>query len=186
MTETEKSFQRFNLVPNVWSKAPLTPLGVTYHSELDYGNKLTPTEVKSIPTIVWDAQPEDFYTLIFTDPDAPSRENPERRENLHWLVVNIPGNQLEKGETIVEYIGSGPPKGSGSHRYVYLIFKQPNRIECDFPKISNTSREGRSHFSTSQFAEKYKLGKPVFGNFYQAEWDEYVPLLHKQTGFTSN
>ena len=29
----------------------------------------------------------------------------------HWLVVNIPNNDIGSGETISEYVGSGPPKG---------------------------------------------------------------------------
>lgn len=51
--------------------------------------------------------------FLHLDPDAPSRENPEFREILHWLVVNIPGNEVNKGKVITEYIGSGPPQGSG-------------------------------------------------------------------------
>ena len=34
----------------------------------------------------------------------------EFSEFLHWLVVNIPNNDIGSGETISEYIGSGPPK----------------------------------------------------------------------------
>ena len=29
----------------------------------------------------------------------------------HWLVVNIPNNDISSGETLSEYVGSGPPKG---------------------------------------------------------------------------
>ena len=29
----------------------------------------------------------------------------------HWLVVNIPNNDIGSGETLSEYVGSGPPKG---------------------------------------------------------------------------
>lgn len=29
----------------------------------------------------------------------------------HWLVVNIPQNDVAKGEVLSEYVGSGPPKG---------------------------------------------------------------------------
>ena len=36
--------------------------------------------------------------LIVTDPDAPSRAEPSIREVLHWLVVNVPGNDINKGE----------------------------------------------------------------------------------------
>jgi phosphatidylethanolamine-binding protein (PEBP) family uncharacterized protein len=39
-----------------------------------------------------------LITLFVTDPDAPSRAEPSKREVLHWLVVNIPGNEIKKGE----------------------------------------------------------------------------------------
>ena len=54
------------------------------------------------------------------DPDAPSRADPKFREWRHWLVVNIPGSDVAKGEEVAAYIGSGPPEGTGLHRYVYL------------------------------------------------------------------
>ena len=60
-------------------------------------------------------------TLIFpTDPDAPSRKDPKYREWRHWLVVNIPGGDVSKGEVCAEYVGAGPPKGTGLHRYIVL------------------------------------------------------------------
>ena len=39
-----------------------------------------------------------FIPLFLVDPDAPSRAEPSKREVLHWLVVNIPGNEIKKGE----------------------------------------------------------------------------------------
>ena len=54
--------------------------------------------MKDEPRVHWDADPNSFYTLIMTDPDAPSRENPKMREWHHWLVVNIPGNKVAEGE----------------------------------------------------------------------------------------
>lgn len=59
-------------------------------------------------------------TCLITDPDAPSRADPTWREWRHWLVGNIPGTDISKGEVLSEYIGAGPPKGTGLHRYVFL------------------------------------------------------------------
>jgi phosphatidylethanolamine-binding protein (PEBP) family uncharacterized protein len=42
-----------------------------------------------------------------TDPDAPSRENPEYREWHHFLVGNIKGNDISTGEVLSQYVGSG-------------------------------------------------------------------------------
>lgn len=81
-----------------------------------------------------------------------------------------------------EYVGSAPPKDSGLHRYVFLSYKQPEKLKFDEPYRSNTNGN-RSMFSTERFVTKYNLGKPVAGNFFQAEYDDYVPIAHKKLGF---
>ena len=75
--------------------------------------------MKDEPVISWNADSNSFYTVILSDPDAPSRATPAMREICHW-VVNIPGNQISKGELKVGYIGSGAPQGTGLHRWVSL------------------------------------------------------------------
>jgi phosphatidylethanolamine-binding protein (PEBP) family uncharacterized protein len=158
---------------------------VTYENQLkvDLGNELTPTQVQRPPvTLNWAADDNAFYTLIMTDPDAPSRAKPDKREWHHWLVVNIPGKNVEQGQTLAEYVGSGPPKGSGLHRYVYLVYRQPSRLEFSVPTLSNRSAEGRANFHAHKFATDHKMEGPVAGNFYQAQWDDYVPKLYEQLG----
>lgn len=148
--------------------------------EVTEGNELTPTQVKNIPKIEWPTEPNTLYTVLLTDPDAPSRKQPTFREWHHWLVVNIPGTDIDKGDVISDYVGSGPPKDSGLHRYVFLVFKQPKKLSCTEPRIPKTSGKDRGKFSTAKFVEKYKLGDPVAGNLFQAQYDDYVPKLYKQ------
>lgn len=95
---------------------------------VELGNELTPTQVKDIPNVTYKADDNAFYTLIMTDPDAPSRQNPKFREWRHWTVVNIPGNNVADGETLFEYIGAGPPQDTGLHRYVFLLYKQTGKL----------------------------------------------------------
>lgn len=148
--------------------------------KLETAVEYTPTQVKDEPQVVWEAEEGSYYTLIMTDPDAPSRTDPKFREYRHWLVANIPGNQVSEGEVVAAYVGSGPPKGTGLHRYVFLVYKQPGKLTFDEPHVNKNSSQDRPKFRAAKFAEKYKLGNPIAGNFYQAKWDDYVPLLHKQ------
>lgn len=142
--------------------------------------EFTPTQVKEKPAVEWSAEPNDYYTLIMTDPDAPSRADPKFREFKHWVVVNIPGNDVAGGEALTDFVGSGPPKDTGLHRYVFLLYKQPGKLQFDGPRISNKSRNTRPKFHAARFAEHHQLGNPVAGTFYQAQYDDYVPILHKQ------
>lgn len=92
------------------------------------GKELTPTQVKDAPTVTWEAEKGAFFTLLMVDPDAPSRQNQTFGDVRHWLVMNIPEASVESGEHLFEYRGSGPPKDTGLHRYIFLVFKQPNGI----------------------------------------------------------
>ena len=87
---------------------------------------------------------------------------------------------MSKGDVLSEYIGSGPPKDSGLHRYVFLLYQQPGKLTFDEKRLTNRSGSNRATFSISKFAKKYKLGDPIAGNMYQAQYDDYVPILYKQ------
>ncbi|CAL8143639.1 unnamed protein product [Orchesella dallaii] len=169
------------VVPDVLDAVPKAVLGLKYGTiEVKLGNMLTPTQVKTPPTVTWNADSNKFYLLCMTEPDAPSRKDHSIAEWHHWLVGNIPGTDISKGETLSEYIGSGPAQGGGANRYVFLLYEQPGKLTFDEKHLTNRSAEGRAKFSARNFAKKYKLGEPIAGNFYQAEWDDYVPTVYKQ------
>uniref|UniRef100_A0A023EJM6 Putative secreted protein n=1 Tax=Aedes albopictus TaxID=7160 RepID=A0A023EJM6_AEDAL len=175
-----KSFTENEIVPDVIKRAPGVLVKVTYPSgaEVNLGNELTPTQVKDEPTVSWKADPDALYTLVMTDPDAPTRATPKMREWKHWVVINVPGSDVAAGETVAEYIGSAPPENSGLHRYVFLVYKQSRgRMRWSEPKLSNRN-PNRAKFHVNEFAEKYHLGSPVAGNFYQATYDDYVPQVY--------
>jgi len=159
------------IVPDVIDVLPTDIMEVKYGDlQVNNGNELTPSQVKEAPTsISWPTEDGSLYTLLMTDPDAPSREKPKFREWHHWLVVNIPGCVVNKGEVQLKYVGSGPPKGTKLHRYVFLAYKQPSRISysdtvvCTKPGLERASRKARD------LAATYNLGKPVAGNYFQAE-----------------
>jgi phosphatidylethanolamine-binding protein (PEBP) family uncharacterized protein len=179
-----EAFKNDGVVPDVADEVPPAQLQLKYGSiEVKPGMILTPTQVKDPPTVEWDADPNAFYTLIMNDPDAPSRKNPKAGEWHHWMVGNIPGADLSNGEVLSAYIGSGPPPNTGLHRYVFLLYKQASKQDFEgLPRLSNTSGERRNNQKARQTAKDFQLGKPIAGNFFQAEYDNYVPLLYKQLG----
>ncbi|XP_018790289.1 PREDICTED: protein D2-like [Bactrocera latifrons] len=111
----------------------------------------------SLEGLVWDVEDNALYTLFMVDPDSINREF------LRWQVINIAGNKIAEDQTIAEYRGSGPPEGSFLHRYVFLVFKQPGKIQS---RVRTKTRDN--------------LGEPFAGNFYHAQYDEYVRILKSQ------
>ena len=57
-----------------------------------------------------------------TNPDGHFTD--ENSEYLHWMIANIPGNSMESGQTIAEYLQPFPAYGTGYHRYIFVLYKQ--------------------------------------------------------------
>lgn len=178
----EEKFKASQIVPDMIPKAPQVQLDVEFEcGNTTLGNKFTPLQVRNRPYVAYDnAKDSEFYTLIMSDLDAPSKTDPHDREWQHWLVTNIAGNQLGKGTFLTAFFPSAPAKGTGEHRYVLLWYKQPGKIDFQgYVKLGTFQMNGREKFSTRKFAEKYKLGDPVAGNFYVASWDDSIVELEK-------
>lgn len=183
MTDIQSAFKKHGIIPDVLTTPPSELITIQYPGgvKVEIGKELTPTQVKDRPTVKWASKDTEYYTLAMVDPDAPSRENPKFREWHHWLIGNIYGGDINKGEVLSDYIGSGPPKGTGLHRYVFLVYKQQEK--CNFsniPKLPNNSGDKRGKFSIGKFAQQFKLGPPIAGNFFVAKYDDYVPKLYAQ------
>ncbi|KAK4337162.1 hypothetical protein RND71_043478 [Anisodus tanguticus] len=102
---------------------------VTFDSgvEANLGEELTPTQVKNEPKIDWAADSNTLYTVVMTDPDAPSRIKPIKGEWRHWLIINVKGKDLSTGKTISEYVGAGPPPATDLHRYARsMVVREPD------------------------------------------------------------
>ena len=88
------------------------------NKEVTNGEFISPQSAQTKPIIEYQAPPDAIYTLIMNDPDAPSGNH------LHWIIINIPGNNINEGNTLLEYMGPAPPNGSGYHNYIFLLIEQ--------------------------------------------------------------
>ena len=86
-------------------------LKVTFPSgaKANLGNVLQTSQVQGVPHVTWDAEEGYYYTLVFYNPDAPSRDNFFAREVRLWLVFNIPGNKVDEGDLVEEYVPACKP-----------------------------------------------------------------------------
>ncbi|KAL5545011.1 hypothetical protein UlMin_008795 [Ulmus minor] len=105
---------------------------------------------------------KELFTLIMTDPDAPSPSEPSMREFVQWIVVDIPGGKdPSKGREILSYYAPTPKVGI--HRYALVLFKQKEALgEVEKP-------EKRANFRTRIFAETHGLGLPVATTYFNAQ-----------------
>jgi phosphatidylethanolamine-binding protein (PEBP) family uncharacterized protein len=110
--------------------------------------------VQSKPNIKFNVPAGKYYTILMVDPDAPSKNHPDNKYWLHWMVVN-------NYNTIVDFKPSTPSPGTGEHRYYIWLLEQQQEI-----KVPNTY--SRQKFPVKQFIGNYKL-KPIAGVMYKTE-----------------
>lgn len=139
----------------VGNMAGRVPLSVVYHgSPITDGAELTKAQAAHAPRVTFEGASAKLTTLLLVDPDAPSPENPVMAQWLHWLVVNIPGGDVSKGDTVTPYAGPTPPKGV--HRYIFMLCEQPDGVRLPTAHIDQ-----RARFDASKWAAEHKLSHPV-------------------------
>jgi hypothetical protein len=109
---------------------------------------------RNAPDVHYEADPESYYTLIMYDISAPYPEDAHNSPFLHYLVNNIPGNQVEKGHQEIAYLAPNPPRDSDIHTYVVEIYKQEGRNRP-------TTRRQRNNFQLYDYTNQNRL-TPVY------------------------
>lgn len=172
-----------NVVPHMMEFVPNETLEVTYEDiKVKTGWAFAPLLMKNMPRLNWKADPNSLYLLVFTDPDFPSTSTAHCGELMHWFVSNIPGLQIEKGDTYIEYLGPVPLEKSGLHRYVYQIYKQQRKMIFPYPHVNARQIHYRRCFRSMEFSTKYKLGNPVATNIFLADYDGHTFPITKLLG----
>ncbi|XP_064482776.1 protein D1-like isoform X2 [Ornithodoros turicata] len=124
------NFTTDGVIPDVITRAPARVLRYSYDARvISLGEKLSVQETSRQPQVdlSWTCA---LTSLLMVDPDAPSRVNPTERFWRHWFVVNIPPKcGVLSGDVITSYAGPDPPKGTGHHRYVFLVYSQNASID---------------------------------------------------------
>ncbi|KAF8978145.1 hypothetical protein BGZ46_006780 [Entomortierella lignicola] len=173
---TQGALTKDGIIPDVIdSFTPKTLLAISYGDgkEVALGNTLPVKETQHTPQVSFQPEsPNDKYTLIMTDPDAPSRKDPKMREYRHWIVSNLSGSSdfqaadVSQGTVITPYMGPAPPSGTGPHRYIFLLYKQTS--STDISALSSSLSDDRPGFKAQQFTSQAGL-ELVGANYYFAE-----------------
>lgn len=119
------------------------------------------------------------YTLVFTDPDAPTRAEPIYRQFRHWVITGLKlaaptshvadnAPALKPKAATTPFRSPGPRPNSGTHRYTFLLFQEPPGAEFTVPhgaKEHGATLEERRSWDAVKFGEEYEL-KLVGANFF--------------------
>uniref|UniRef100_A0A8D0DD77 Large ribosomal subunit protein mL38 n=1 Tax=Sander lucioperca TaxID=283035 RepID=A0A8D0DD77_SANLU len=141
--------------------------------QVHYGNRLTPTEAVSVPQISFDSEEGSLWTLLLT---CPVFLTTTTSNDPCFCSGNIPGGAVQAGEELCHYLPPFPARGTGFHRYIYVLFKQEGHINFqeDVRPSPCHSLVDRS-FKTMEFYRKHQDNMTPAGlAFFQCQWDESV------------
>ncbi|CAH1399405.1 unnamed protein product [Nezara viridula] len=96
------------------------------------------------------------YSVFILDPDAP--DHPNGTYYLHMLQANVKGEDLKEGNfmrsmTIAPYVGPQPPKETGLHRYMFVIYQHCRSLDI-LPSMEIPSR---IRFDLAKFLESIQV-----------------------------
>ncbi|XP_075033909.1 large ribosomal subunit protein mL38 [Mixophyes fleayi] len=175
--------EHYGVYKDLFGEATFVPrlaLRVQYNTGEDtvmpiyYGNVVTPSETALAPEVMFEAEEGSLWTLLLTNPDGHLRETD--CEYVHWLVGNIPGNQVLSGDEVCHYFPTFPAKGTGYHRHIFILFKQEERIDFREELRPNPCHSLKLRtFKTLDFYRKYQDKMTPAGlAFFQCKWDDSV------------
>jgi len=166
--EVRQELKKAEIIPTVINDfLPTIILKISWPSNntAELGNTIKPDDLQNTPKIELQDDPASStnqmsskmkYTIALTDPDAPSRDNPEWSEMCHWIATGVSVSSSSSSEEvyptkslkdIIEYKPPGPPPKTGKHRYVFVAFAPFNGTT---KKLQLTKPEDRQHWGTGK------------------------------------
>ena len=115
---TDVRLKKAEIIPTVIDTFdPLLTVTVSWSdAEADYGNTINPSKTKkqpkikfvdSLPSIWSDKDEMPQLTIAMSDPDAPSRDNPEWSEICHWIATDVslttPDDDEDEDEGVLKH-----------------------------------------------------------------------------------
>ncbi|PVH98117.1 phosphatidylethanolamine-binding protein [Periconia macrospinosa] len=101
------------------------------------------------------------YTFILIDPDAPTPDDPKFAYWRHWVVSSISGSGhdvAKNGQVLTEYLGPGPKDDSKPHRYLFLLYREPEYLKgLTKEDVGGEEFVQRRSFGAKEWVEKHGL-----------------------------
>ncbi|KAL6236515.1 hypothetical protein BDW75DRAFT_250064 [Aspergillus navahoensis] len=145
--------------------APTTELSISFGEKaVNLGNLFRVSEVKSAPSISFakeeNSPDSQLYTLLLVDPDAPTPDDPKFAYWRHWVISGLTpseGINAESARTLTEYLGPGPKDESRPHRYLFLLFREPEGLSLSKEDVGGEEFVQRRSFQAAEWVQKHGL-----------------------------
>ncbi|EAS36938.3 D2 protein [Coccidioides immitis RS] len=184
---TREALRSNGIIPDVLDDfEPKYTLKVTYPStktEINLGDHISTKQAHDPPVYEFHpvsptegTEPNKAYSLVLTDPDAKSRQEPIWSEFCHWVVGNASNPRTSGGKSggtsLEKYMPPSPPPGTGDHRYVFVLLKgdASNVGKLKAPKERKQWGYGKQRHGVRQWASEHGL-EVVGANFFFAQHD---------------
>ena len=105
-------------------------------------------QMRDRPKLSWTTEPSALYTVVLSD-EALEAVLGEGNDYIHWVVTNIPGNDIKAGNEMFQFIQPWVAQSdSEKHPYLALVFKQRGKVRWDLhitmrgPKLDRLAQYG--------------------------------------------
>lgn len=156
---------------------PCLMLDIAYRGEDDLttpvyrGNIVKPSEALAAPEVSWASSDDSLWCLVMTGLDTHFHE--EGSEYIHWMVGNIRGGDISKGDEVVSYLPPFPPFGTGYHRHAFVMYRQEHVIDLEAfrLKAGPTQLQERTFSSFDFYSKLQDEVTPAGLAFFQSDYD---------------
>jgi hypothetical protein len=174
----EAHFKQSQIVPSLlasFDPTALLTLNYAGVGDVTPGQLLTKEQSATTPVVTVTpvnstVQLNGKYTIAMVDADIVGSDL-SKGENRHWLIngvdIGTDGKVTNASATsITAYAGPGPAAGSGPHRYVVIIYAQPESFKAP-PDLSQPI--GVTLFDVNAYAKDSGLGPIIAANYITVE-----------------
>ncbi|KAF4218287.1 hypothetical protein CNMCM8980_005463 [Aspergillus fumigatiaffinis] len=142
---------------------PTTQLHVSFNNKpVSLGNLFRASECKTAPTVSFSEEENNqpsstSYTLLLVDPDAPTPDDPKFAFWRHWVVSGLKAEEANGATALTEYLGPGPKDDSRPHRYLFLLFREPEGFALTKEDVGGEEFTARRSFKVAEWVERHGL-----------------------------
>lgn len=128
--EADVEFKKAGISPWILDPPPKDACQVSWPNgaSAGLGNKFTASEVSSPPRVTWACDGKEQYSIFLIGDNPVGANTRVGSEARLWLVVNITNCNWNSSETIFAWFPPSPLRGTGIHRYILAVFRQPSRL----------------------------------------------------------